>query len=98
MIRWLLRLLFWPRWVRCATCGQPAPHWRMVGAICRGCVIDAQGVAVLTPEPPAPGRIVDVRTDPRLASFWRDVRARESLNGGDTPDADALLRRLYPEE
>lgn len=84
------------RWVRCAACGQPAPVWRMQGTICRGCVIDAQGVAVLTPDPPTPGRILDVRNDPRLASFWRDVRARESLNG-DTPDADALLRRHFPD-
>lgn len=55
-------------------------------------------VAVLRPTPPTPGRIVDVRADPRLASFWRDVRARERQGSGDTPDADALLRRLYPEE
>jgi hypothetical protein len=42
--------------------------------------------------------LADVRADPRLASFWRDVRARERQGSGDTPDADALLRRLYPEE
>ena len=57
----------------------------------------APRVAVLRPTPPTPGRIVDVRADPRLASFWRDVRARERQGSGDTPDADRLLERHFPD-